>query len=306
MGFIIKIFSLIIFYFLEKQNKHANYKKNHSFSKENEESKNEDLQEAPSKIISPLSFEEISKLYEEKALLYTNNFDKIMSDFKEMPELVGIKAEIIFEFITQSNLLDLKLFNNYLTIFEKFNESYEHSSLEQIVEKLYKEIHWRNAISFIAIWGKTLTEILEITYLIIHQNSKNNLLLAMEIFLTLGYINLKAPIACLEIRNFSLYSSFGCLLGKFFKALDCTKEIYGKTFFYFSKFMPHLHFPISISKINYHDYYEKLSDFVLTFMNHMDFQNFIKFFYEIYLPPQDVIKKILINLNVCLGNNWGR
>lgn len=265
-------------------------KKNQSFSKENEESKNEESEETPSRIISPFSLEEMLKLYEEKALLYSNNLDKIITDFKDMPELVGIKPEILYQFLIQSNLLNTKLFQNYMTIFEKFNESYEHDSLEQIAEKLYKEIHWRNAISFIAIWGKTLNEILEITYLIIHQNHENNILLAMEIFLILGYKNMKVPIACLEIRNFSLYSSFGCLLGKFFQALDCSKEIYGKTFFYFSKFMPHLHFPISISKINYHDYYDKLSDFVLTFMNHMDFQNFVKFFYEIYLPPQDVIK----------------
>ena len=53
--------------------------------------------------------------------------------------------------------------------------------------------------------------------------------------------------------------------------------------------MPDLHFPISISRTYYHEFYENLSDFILIFLSHLDFASFVQFFFEIHLPPQDVL-----------------
>jgi len=117
----------------------------------------------------------------------------------------------------------------------------------------------------------------------------------MEILLIFSYLNSRKNIVkSLEIRNFSLFASFGCFLGRFYRKLDCEIEVYGKTFFYFSRFMPDLHFPVSISRVRHADFYEKLSDFVLTFLTHLDFADFVVFFCEIHLPPQDVYYFLII------------
>ena len=180
---------------------------------------------------------------------------------------------------------------NRLTIFEKYNENKEHESLEIQAENIYKESDLRFSLQMTCIWAENLDDLLEITYLLSKQGQNNvTMKLAMEILLIFSYLNSKKNmIKSLEIRNFSLYASFGCLLGRFFRKIDCELEVFGKTYHYFSRFMPDLHFPISISKSRYGDFFEKLSDFVLTFLAHLEFADFVQFFINLHLPPQDVI-----------------
>ena len=149
----------------------------------------------------------------------------------------------------------------------------------------------RFSLQMACIWADTVDDLLEITYLLSKQGQSNiTMKFAMEILLIFSYLNSKKNMVKIaEIRNFSIYASFGCLLGRFFRRIDCELEVFGKTYHYFSRFMPDLHFPISISKSRYSDFFEKLSDFVLTFLAHLDFADFVQFFINLHLPPQDVI-----------------
>lgn len=231
---------------------------------------------------------DLLKIYNEDQNFDTNEPEaSIFEKFKQNSYLANVPIDIFFQFLEKTNLLNYSRIER-LTIFEKYNENKEHEPLETIAETLLKESDFKLVVWFISLWAKSLQDILKITFLIINRNNENDFKMAMEIFLMIGHLNLKKKVQCLEIRNYSLFASFGCFLGKFFQALGMELEIYGKTMFYFSRFLPDLHFPIGISKSRCREYYEKLSDFILTFLAQLDFKNFVKFFCEIHQPPQDV------------------
>ena len=102
-------------------------------------------------------------------------------------------------------------------IFEKFNENI-HESLEKIAENADKKHFF--PVALITLWGKNIENVLKIVFLLINEeNGKNDIKLAMELFLAFSQQNTRKPGLCLEIRNFSIFASFGCLLGKFYQLM---------------------------------------------------------------------------------------
>jgi len=131
------------------------------------------------------------------------------------PYFTEISLLDFFDFLQKIRIFPLEK----SVIFEKFNENNDHEPLEIIAENTAKKYHF--LISLITFWAKNLENVMKIVFLLINdeKNGKNDIKLAMELFLAFSYQNTKRPGQCFEIRNFSIFASFGCLLGKFYQML---------------------------------------------------------------------------------------
>ena len=193
-------------------------KEENSDSDSNSNSNNQvkmDLEEN-NNVHKKLTIEELIAAYELILHESENKEEKIIENFKEKKILEELSVQEFFDFLQKSLIFQIY---QRVSIFEKFNENKDNEPLEIVTERLWKEMEIRMAILMMVLWAKKIEDVVKITFLLIHRVNYNDFKLAMEIFLVFSYLNTKKPCNCLEIRNYSIFAGFGCLLGKFFQMM---------------------------------------------------------------------------------------
>ena len=188
----------------------------------------------------------------------------------------------LFEFLDNDNFIG-SYFQENSCSFTIPENALKDKNLEQFCNELLKK--QIGIVSKVVIsWNHDIFNIVKFSAIFATENRKKNFQIgyALEFLLCISYISFKEK---QFLENKTLGYIFGYLLNILGRNLNFTRENYGKIIALIKIIIPDLHFPLKVTSENYLEVYENLSDFLLTLLDHLNNNQFLEFFADIYKAP---------------------